>query len=105
MSPLPLHTACVWISWYQPTKDHRPLIFPPNDKIMGWWCTGKRADGASTMVAFVVAETYETAQEIICKDWPEAVDNWRFHEHVTNKQLSDRFPLSPWMEERFNMLT
>ena len=90
-----------WISWYQPTEDHRPLTYPPNASILGWWCTGTRgSDDASTMCALVSADSEEAAKQAIRKDWPEA-EEWRFCEKKESLELSDRFPLSDWMEPRF----
>ena len=89
-----------WISWYQPTDDHRPLTFPPNDKVLGWWCTGQRgSDGASTMVAMIDVENKGDAEQAVLKDWPEA--EWRFCEDRDHLRLSDRFPLDGWAKDRF----
>lgn len=89
-----------WISWYQPTEDYRPRVYPPNPSILGYWCTGQRSsDGASTLVAWVEAGTEEIAKEYIQIDWPEATE-WRFCNVVTEWKLSTRFPLSDWMERR-----
>ena len=99
-----LNEKCFWISWFQPTEDHRPLTYPPNEKIVCWWCTGTRVeDNASTLVAFVIGNSEEEAKAAILKDWPEA-EEWRFCQEKENKDLSDRFPLSDWMKERMNKL-
>ena len=90
-----------WISWHQPTKDYRPLTSPPNEKVLGLWCTGVRCkDGASTLVAMVKSSNESAAKCSILKDWPEAID-WRFCDEKSLKSLSDRFPLNAWMEKRF----
>jgi hypothetical protein len=93
--------ALWWVSWYQPTEDARPLVYPPHEKILGWWNTGFRCeDDAHTLCALVQAETEEDAKAAIRLDWPE-VTEWRFFEPSDGK-LSDRFPLNPkWMPERF----
>ena len=89
-----------WISWYQPTDDHRPLSFPPNESILGWWCTGQRcSDDSSTLCAMIVAEDEAYAKIAIRKDWPEAGD-WRFCDESKNTDLCDRFPTNDWMKIR-----
>lgn len=86
-----------WVSWYQPEGDHRPINFPPDKKTLGWWKTGERcSDGASTLVALVLAETEEVAVSILKVDWPE-VDEIRFCEEKNDTKLSDRFPIKEWM--------
>ncbi|WP_421793534.1 hypothetical protein [Hydrocarboniphaga effusa] len=89
-----------WISWYQPTEDHRPLTFPPNADVLGWWCTGQRCeDGASTLVAFVKARDEASAKSAVQIDWPEATE-WRFCEVRTRIKPGSRFPFEDWMRER-----
>ena len=95
-----------WISWIQPTEDNRPLTYPPNEGVLGWWCTGQGED-YWTMCAMVRAENKEQAEQAIFKDWPEAEENkgldgdWRIFDEDVTLELGDRFPLSDWMEERF----
>jgi hypothetical protein len=92
-----------WISWVQDTDDHRPLTFPPNKAVLGWWCSGETASGAAIICALVVARHEAAARDAIIKDWPEALEHsdWRFFDCVGNSwELSDRFPLSDWMKER-----
>lgn len=85
-----------WVSWYQPTKDYRPLTYPPNEAILGWWCSG-----ASTLCALVSASDKVEAGAAITKDWPEAKE-WRFVYEKGDKWLpGDRFPLKDWMRDRF----
>jgi len=86
-----------WISWYQPTEDHRPLSFPPNENILGWWCTGHSEAGA-TLCAMVKALSEEEARFHVKVEWPE-VEEWRFCEESDGK-VGDRFPLSEWMIPR-----
>lgn len=88
-----------WISWVQPTDDYRPMSFPPNDSVMGWWCSGSAENGA-TLCAMVKSDSEQNAQEAIRKDWPEAQE-WRFCEPKTDLELGDRFPLNDWMKPRF----
>jgi len=88
-----------WISWYQPTDDYRPLTYPPNEGVLGWWCSGE-TDNAYTLCAWVQAANEVEAKNIIKLDWPEA-ERWRFCEKKDSIEPSDRFPLEEWMEERF----
>lgn len=91
-----------WISWYQRTSDYRPLSFPPNQRVLGWWKTGEVSDNSFTLVSLVKAKSEDDAKMSILIDWPEAKDNWRFCDEKENTSLSDRFQLSDWMEERIN---
>ena len=93
-----------WISWVQPGDDYRPLTYPPNTGILGWWCSGYSGEG-STICAVVEAPNSSDAKAAILKDWPEALelDDWRFvEERAKDWRPNDRFPLSEWMEPRFN---
>lgn len=90
-----------WISWYQPTKDFRPMSYPPNKNILGWWKTGESHLRESILVAMVNAISVNDAKKIIRKDWPE-VTTWQFIDEKTSLDLSDRFPLTEWMTERFS---
>jgi hypothetical protein len=86
-----------WISWFQPGDDHRPINFPPDKRVLGWWKTGERSyDSASTLVSLVLAKTEEEALSILKIDWPE-VDEVRFCEDKNDTKLSDRFPIKEWM--------
>ncbi len=94
-----------WMSWLQPTEDYRPLTYPPHKGILGWWCSGYSDDGA-TLCAVVEAVDFTGVEAAIFKDWPEAFvgpDGWRFSEEIEGMDWrpSDRFPLEPWMVERF----
>ena len=90
-----------WISWYQPTKDFRPMSYPPNKNILGWWKTGENDYGESILVAMVNVTSIDDIPLLVNKDWPEAI-NWRFMEERFSLDLSDRFPLKDWMITRFN---
>lgn len=98
-----------WVSWWQPTSDERPLTYPPNQSILGWWNSGQRADGAWSICAVVVADADEqglgvpkAVKDAVLVDWPEAID-WRFCEEMDDDYVpGDRFPLSPWMRARFS---
>ncbi len=102
-------TQRFWISWVQPTSDYRPITYPPNNAIIGYWCSGSSSDmdeednddtDAWILCALVQACNENEAKEAIYKDWPEATE-WRFFEPKSNNWLpSDRFPLEDWMKER-----
>ena len=92
-------SAYQWTSWHQPGDDYRPLTFPPNADVLGWWCTGYGEQGA-TLCAMVKASTESDAREVIKRDWPEAWA-WRFCDPQDSPSMqSERFPLSEWMRER-----
>lgn len=89
-----------WISWCQPTDDERPLAYPPNESILGWWNSGM-TDAAWTLCAVVESPNEAAAKKAVRKDWPEA-EEWRFCREVEEDyQPGDRFPLSNWMKRRF----
>lgn len=91
-----------WISWHQPGDDYRPLTYPPNESVLGWWCSGYTGGGElSTLVALVEARSEDAAKAAILHDWPDAGD-WRFCIERDNEWLpSDRFPIDQdWMRER-----
>ena len=93
-----------WISWVQPTEDHRPLHYPPGEAILGWWCSGEDcATNNSMLCAVVEAASEKQAKRVILKEWPEAGNvEWRFVEERGDDWLpGDRFPLSDWMKPRF----
>ena len=96
-----------WVGWVQPTADYRPLTYPPNQAILGWWCTGKLLsdhvyDGA-TLAALVKASDEATAKTAVLNDWPEAKD-WRFCDGMKSLPvLGSRYPLAAWMQERFRL--
>jgi hypothetical protein len=95
-----------WLSWYQAGPDHRPMTYPPNEAILGWWCTGftDEAGGFSNvdiLCALVQAESEDAAWAAVLKDWPDMID----HRFIEPKEAdyavqSDRFPLSDWMIPR-----
>lgn len=92
-----------WCSWEQPTEDYRPLTFPPNKGVLGWWNSGS-VEGYWTIVALVEARHEDEAFLIIEKDWPEIVQ-WRFIEEINKDwRPNDRFVIEKgsWIEERIN---
>jgi hypothetical protein len=94
-----------WLSWEQPTEDYRPLTYPPNEQILGWWCSGSGGldDDYFTICAYVEAEGDAEARAAVLKDWPEAFDrdsDWRIFQVREKYQPSDRFPPEDWMLPR-----
>lgn len=91
-----------WISWVQPTDDHRPLNFPPGPAILGWWCSGYDSRDRSILCALIECQDAESIRETVAKDWPEVMETeWRFCEERPRNWLpNDRFQPSPWMAER-----
>lgn len=83
-----------WIGFYTESYDYRPLTFPPNDAILGWWCTGFDSDDNAMLCALVASEAWDA----ILKDWPEA--KRRFVQKAYGTELSDRYVLQDWMKER-----
>lgn len=79
---------CWWVSWYQPTEDHRPIISPPIKLFGWWWCTGYRChDEAATLVAFLEADNEKEAKKILEEYWPETIiAEWRFFDK-TDKSI------------------
>lgn len=96
------HTALqrFWLSWYQPTDDYRPLAFPPNEAILGWWCTGYECDSRPIICALVQAESLEAAWLAVRRDWPEFTKRFQGDRASDYVIRNDRFPLSDWMRER-----
>jgi hypothetical protein len=91
-----------WVSWYQDGDDYRPLNFPPNEGVLGWWCSGEAADGSATLVALLAARDESHAREIVNADWPELGESeWRFaDERDSSYRPGTRFVLTDWMEKR-----
>lgn len=91
-----------WLSWWQPGDDCRPLSSPPNEAVIGWWISGERDNESSICLVVAGADEFE-AKRMVAIDWPESVGSeWRFcQERDMRKPMSDRFPLSEWMLERF----
>lgn len=90
-----------WCSWVQPTDDHRPIDFPPNESILGWWCSGYSQDGAN-LCAWVVAEDEVDVRKQINKSWPEITitSELRFCDKKDHYIPCDRFQPNEWMEPR-----
>ncbi len=96
-----------WVSWLQPTDDYRAVTFPPNEAIIGYWCSGYDGPGEveiPILCAVVDAADEEAAAEAVRKDWPEWTA-WRFiQERSPSYRPGDRFPIDvEWMQKRFNL--
>jgi hypothetical protein len=89
-----------WLSWVCKEDDYRPISFPPNESILGWWCSGYDGDDNAIICALVKCEDEESAAAAIQKDWPEFDGNWRFISDFESNTLSDRFRASDWSAER-----
>jgi hypothetical protein len=97
-----------WISWAQPTDDFRPLTFPPNEAILGWWRSGYDSNDHATICALVEVDHNrpELATVAIIKEWPEVKEvvkagEWRFFNRVDSSwNPTDRFVREPWMTQR-----
>lgn len=92
-----------WVSWFHHGADYRPITFPPNDAILGWWCTGGSAVGHEySIVAHVMANNRAEAEAAIVQDWPEAKqDEWRFFNDSDHTVPQSRFVISDWSAERY----
>lgn len=99
-----------WMSWACDSDDHRPLTYPPNDAIRGWWCSGYDADGNAILCAVVDATSESEAAKAVHCDWPESLEyvrnyDWRFIEPRDGTwKPGDRFPASDWMIDRLSTL-
>ena len=93
-----------WLSWYQPTEDARPLTYPPNEAIRGWWESGVRGDGAGVICAVVDAPGDGQAWAAVRVEWPEAERRFTCLRDDDYAPGDDRFPPSEWMEPRLGVL-
>jgi len=94
-----------WVSWVQRTEDYRPVNYPPNRRILGWWCSGSDSDENAVLCAVVEANNESEVRDAVYTDWPELAENpdWRFMEEKSDTFVpNDRFPISGWMTSRFD---
>lgn len=94
-----------WVGWQFKGADWRPIHFPPNEGILGWWKTGEAACGEptiSTLVGWVEAETEEAAVALVSEEWDVDLrgGDLRFVEQKQKVVTSDRFPTKDWMVGR-----
>ncbi|UOO89149.1 hypothetical protein LVJ82_17160 [Vitreoscilla massiliensis] len=92
-----------WCSWEQKSNDYRPLTYPPNENILGWWCSGFKSDGWPILCAWVSAVSEEQAFNKVKEDWPE-LESWKFITCKSKFEFYDRFPLEDWMKPRVENL-
>lgn len=103
-----MSTPRFWLSWEQPSEDYRPISYPPNEAILGWWCTGlvgtiKPLGSLATLSALVAAETEELAWAAVKQDWPDMGDR-RFSVERSGEWIpTDRFALQSWMISRLGL--
>ena len=89
-----------WCSFVQPTEDYRPLTYPPNESILGWWCSGYDGNDNAIICALIEGASEDDARKSVVKDWPEAM-LFRFCDEVSTKwRPNDRFPQTGWVIER-----
>lgn len=93
-------TKRFWASWIVSDDDYRPLTYPPNPAILGWWCSGYDAADNAILCGLVEAHSIASAKGAILRDWPGVT--WRFFEPKPPDftVASDRFQLSDWMKTR-----
>ena len=90
-----------WLSFLKPTQDYRPLAHPPNEQILGWWCSGYDGNDNAIICALVSAPARSVAEQAVLKEWPDATWLWRFFdERPADWVPGDRFPLADWMRAR-----
>lgn len=94
-----------WISWYQPVGDYRPLTYPPNAAVLGWWKTGEDCEDRNVLCALIESATAESAVRAIAQDWPDMGDIRFCEEREPSYAVqNDRFPLQDWMRPRMTAL-
>jgi len=92
-----------WLSWIQPTDDYRPLTDPPQQNVLGWWCSGYTANDEPILCALVRGKTLLSAKLSVKTSWPEVKtrSEWRIESEKSADWVpGDRFPLSDWMIQR-----
>jgi hypothetical protein len=94
-----------WASWCCYDDDYRPLTYPPNKEILGWWVTDKTPSDLFgpdrvTICGLIQAPTEAHAREAIQTDWPDADTRFVVEKEPYEFEESDQFPLSDWMVSR-----
>ena len=93
-----------WMSWYCFDADHRPLTYPPNKEILGWWHTGDGLSGIdreySIICSMVEAKNENEAWAAVLEDWPGVEKRFCEEQSKSEWRLSNRFVLSDWMIPR-----
>jgi hypothetical protein len=95
-----------WVSWCEKSPDYRPVGYPPNEAILGWWCSGEAGDGSYwTLCAWVRAPTLAKVGAAVRRDWPGR-KTWRFQTPAEpGWRPTNRFRVEGWMIERVEALT
>jgi len=82
-----------WIGWEQPGVDYRPLMVPPRETVVGYWCSGS-SETTSSMCAVVNADSAAHARAIVEVYWPDA-GRERFNDEKPAGWLpGGRFPMA-----------
>jgi hypothetical protein len=91
-----------WLSWYDESFDYRPVKYPPNEAILGWWCTGLDHRDRATICALVQASSEHEAWAAVAKDWPQSSEHRFIEDRGPDYVItSDRFPrTAAWMISR-----
>jgi len=96
-----------WVSILSESPDYRPIHYPPDERILGWWCSGytqiTEEEEAATLCIAVKAKNEADVLDAVLTEWPEFGEDpeWRFYiERPDDWMPNDRFPLSDWMKER-----
>lgn len=82
-----------WIGWKQPGEDYRPMMVPPRETVVGYWCSGG-SETYHTMCAVVNADDADHARTIVAVYWPDA-GRERFNDQKPAGWLpGERFPMA-----------
>jgi hypothetical protein len=94
-----------WLSWHEFEEDYRPINFPPNEAILGWWCSGSGEHGDKEYHTIcAVVEAAGDPWKAVEIDWPGASEHQRFGDAVAADWTpGDRFPINDdWSIGRFH---
>lgn len=90
-----------WMRFTTPSKDFRPIHYPPSEGICGWWCSGYNSSDHAYIFLCVDATSEKEAWKTVMYEWPEAKQDF-CEEVAKNFVPGDRFPLTnDWEIERF----
>ena len=87
-----------WVRFFQPLAGYSGLANPPNENILGYWCTGYSRRGDFDIAVICAVVKGDDPMGSILKDWPEAQDIEV--DKMDKLVLTDRFVLNDWMKER-----
>jgi len=83
-----------WFSWTT-GEDARPVVWPPDEAWLGFWCSGVGDDYAS-LVGWASAPNAEAVADLVRAGWPEWNGDWRIEPSVMLDPPGDRFPRPKW---------